>query len=60
MRASVVDGAAYGFKNAIVEECVFDRARVPHLANLFDMDAKYGDVVSLPEIEAYLVEGACL
>lgn len=56
VRASVVDAAAYGFKNAIVEECVFDRARVPHLANLFDMDAKYGDVMSLEDIETYLAE----
>lgn len=56
VRASVVDAAAYGFKNAIVEECVFDRARVPHLANLFDMDAKYGDVMSLQDIEAYVAE----
>lgn len=55
VRASVVDAAAYGFKNAIVEECVFDRARIPHLSNLFDMDAKYGDVMSLREIEDYLV-----
>ena len=54
VRASVVDAAGYGFKSAVVEDCVFDRARVPHLANLFDMDAKYGDVVSLGEIEAYL------
>jgi maleamate amidohydrolase len=54
VRASVVDAAAYGFKNAIVEECVFDRALTPHIANLFDMDAKYGDVMSLAEIEEYL------
>jgi maleamate amidohydrolase len=54
VRASVVDAAAYGFKNAIVEECVFDRAVTPHIANLFDMDAKYGDVMSLEEVEAYL------
>ncbi|HEX5498184.1 MAG TPA: isochorismatase family protein [Thermomicrobiales bacterium] len=54
VRASVVDGAAYGFKNAIVEECVFDRALTPHIVNLFDMDAKYGDVMSLAEIEEYL------
>lgn len=54
VRASVVDAAAYGFKNAIVEECVFDRALTPHIANLFDMDAKYGDVMSLAEIEDYL------
>jgi maleamate amidohydrolase len=54
VRASVVDGAGYGFKNAIVEECVFDRALNPHLVNLFDMDAKYGDVMSLESIESYL------
>ncbi len=54
VRASVVDGAAYGFKNAIVEECVFDRALTPHIANLFDMDAKYGDVMSLESVESYL------
>lgn len=54
VRASVVDAAAYGFKNAIVEDCVFDRARVPHALNLFDMDAKYGDVMSLAEVETYL------
>ena len=54
VRASVVDGAAYGFKNAIVEECVFDRALTPHIVNLFDMDAKYGDVMSLEAVEHYL------
>lgn len=54
VRASVVDSAAYGFKNAIVEECVFDRALTPHLANLFDMDAKYGDVLSLECVDNYL------
>ena len=54
MRASVVDAASYGFKNAIVEECVFDRALTPHQANLFDMDAKYGDVISLADVKTYL------
>lgn len=54
VRASVVDAASYGFKNAIVEECVFDRALTPHQANLFDMDAKYGDVISLAEATTYL------
>ena len=31
-----------------------DRAAGPHEANLFDMDAKYGDVVSEAETLAYL------
>ena len=54
VRASVVDAASYGFKNAIVEECVFDRALTPHQANRFDMDAKYGDVISLADVKTYL------
>jgi hypothetical protein len=31
----------------VPEEAVGDRARLPHEANLFDIDSKYGDVVSL-------------
>lgn len=54
VRASVVDAASYRFKNAIIEECVFDRALTPHIANLFDMDAKYGDVMGIDDIEQYL------
>lgn len=54
VRATVVAGAGQGYKNAIVEECVFDRAPTPHLANLFDMDAKYGDVMPLEAVERYL------
>jgi nicotinamidase-related amidase len=56
VRASVVDAASYGFRNAIIEECVFDRAWIPHVANLFDMDAKYGDVMTLDAISGYLAE----
>jgi maleamate amidohydrolase len=54
VRASVVDAAAHGFRNAVVEEGVFDRARLPHLASLFDMHAKYADVVSANEARRYL------
>ncbi|MFC5745750.1 isochorismatase family protein [Actinomadura rugatobispora] len=54
VRASVVDAAAHGFRNAVVEECVFDRAVLPHQVNLFDMDAKYADVISLGAAENYL------
>lgn len=31
-----------------------DRAEVPHVASLFDIDAKYGDVVALDEAVGYL------
>lgn len=48
------DPDLYGFTNIIVEDCVFDRALTPHLVNLFDMDAKYGDVLPLREVMHYL------
>ena len=35
-------------------ECVGDRAQAPHEANLFDIQAKYADVVSLEEALAYV------
>lgn len=54
VRASVVDGRSYGFMNAVVEECVFDRALTSHRMSLFDIDAKYGDVMTLGEVEDYL------
>lgn len=54
VRASAVDGCQYGFRTIVVEEAVGDRAEAPHLANLFDINAKYGDVVTLAETLAYL------
>ena len=54
VRASAVDGCQYGFRTIVVKEAVGDRAPEPHEANLFDIDAKYGDVVSLAETIAYL------
>lgn len=54
VRATVVDAAAYGFRNAVVEGAVFDRAMAPHRSSLFDMDAKYADVMSVADAERYL------
>jgi maleamate amidohydrolase len=56
VRATVVDALSYGFRPIIPEEAVGDRAQEPHEANLFDMDSKYGDVVSLAGAIAYLEE----
>ena len=50
VRASVVDSCQYGYRTIIPEECVGDRAKEPHEANLFDIDAKYGDVMPLKEV----------
>ena len=54
VRASCVDAVQYGFPVLVPRECVGDRAQGPHDANLFDIDAKYGDVVSLDECVAHL------
>jgi nicotinamidase-related amidase len=54
VRATAVDACSYGFRTIVVEEAVGDRAALPHAASLFDIDAKYGDVVGLEETLAYL------
>ncbi|HEY6330129.1 MAG TPA: N-carbamoylsarcosine amidohydrolase [Blastocatellia bacterium] len=54
VRATAVDGCQHGFRTMVVREAVGDRAEGPHAANLFDIDAKYGDVVSLDETLNYL------
>lgn len=54
IRATAIDGMQHGFRVIVPRECVGDRHREPHEINLFDIDAKYGDVVSRAEVIAYL------
>ena len=54
VRATAVDALQYGFPTLVPRECVADRAQAPHEANLFDIQAKYGDVVPVDEAIAYL------
>ncbi len=54
VRASVVDSMQYGFQTLVVRDCVGDRAAGPHEANLFDMQAKYADVIGLDEALEYV------
>jgi maleamate amidohydrolase len=56
VRASAVDACSLGLHTIVVQEAVGDRAELPHIANLFDIDAKYGDVVELQEAVEYLRE----
>jgi nicotinamidase-related amidase len=56
VRASVVDGCAARFRMMVVEECVWDRHETAHAMNLFDMNQKYADVVSLDETLEWLGE----
>jgi nicotinamidase-related amidase len=54
VRATVVDGLQYNYPVVVPREAVGDRNPDAHEANLFDMNAKYADVVSLAEVEAML------
>lgn len=54
VRATCVDTCSHGFIPIVVGAACADRHPAPHEANLFDMDAKYADVVSEAEALAYL------
>jgi len=54
VRASCVDAVSHGFIPIVVAEACGDRDEAPHQANLFDMNAKYADVVSETEIIDYI------
>lgn len=54
VRGSVVDGFAYNFKVVVPHDAVYDRSRVSHAVNLFDMASKYADVMSTEECAAAL------
>jgi maleamate amidohydrolase len=54
VRASCVDSMSHGFRTIVVADACGDRHPAPHEANLFDMNAKYADVVSEDDVLAYL------
>jgi nicotinamidase-related amidase len=54
IRASAIDLLQYGFPTLVPRECVGDRAQGPHEANLFDIQAKYADVIDLSDALEYL------
>ena len=53
VRASAVDACQIGFLPMVVREAVGDRSRSVHEQSLFDLNAKYADVVSLEETLQY-------
>lgn len=50
VRATAVDGLQYDFKVVIPREAVGDRNQRAHESNLFDLNAKYADVLDLAEV----------
>jgi nicotinamidase-related amidase len=49
VRATAVDVVQHGYRPVVPREAVGDRNPVAHEAALYDIDLKYGDVVSLDE-----------
>jgi nicotinamidase-related amidase len=56
VRAAVVDAFSLNYKISIVEECTFDRFESSHALSLFDMQAKYCDIVGVAEATDYLAK----
>lgn len=56
VRATVVDGLQYDYRVVVPREAVGDRNREAHQANLFDLNAKYADVVPLAEVISALAD----
>jgi nicotinamidase-related amidase len=54
VRASVVDAFSHGYRVFVVEEGCFDRASLSHLVSLYEMNAKYADVITLDDALRYV------
>ena len=54
VRATAVDAVQTGLRPMVVREAVGDRSVAAHEQSLFDLNAKYADVVSLDETLLYL------
>jgi maleamate amidohydrolase len=56
VRATVVDAIQHGYRPIVPREAVGDRNPDAHAANLYDIDTKYGDVVSVDDLIAQMEE----
>ena len=54
VRATCIDTVSHGYIPIVVRDACGDRHEAPHEANLFDMHAKYADVVSEADVTAHL------
>ena len=54
VRATAVDAVQTGLRPMVVREAVGDRSTAAHEQSLFDLNAKYADVVSLDETLQYM------
>jgi nicotinamidase-related amidase len=56
VRATLVDAFSYNYRVIIPEECVGDRSQVSHKIALMDTNMKYGDVLPLDDVLAWMDE----
>lgn len=56
IRATVIDAFSYNYDVVVPEDCVADRATVPHRVNLFDIGMKYATITDVAEISDELSE----
>jgi maleamate amidohydrolase len=56
VRATVVDAIQHGYRPIVPREAVGDRNPDAHAANLYDIETKYGDVVSADDLIAQMEE----
>ena len=54
VRATATDAKTYHLKPLIIREAVQDRSEIAHEWTLFDIQARFADVVSLEETVNYL------
>ncbi len=54
VRATTVDAVQHGFIPLVIRDAVGDRDERPHEANLFDMQAKYAEVISQDDALKYI------
>ena len=55
VRATALDACQHGYVTVVVRQAVGDRSDAVHEANLFDLNAKYADVLDEEEAIGYLV-----
>ena len=60
VRATALDAMQHGYRVVVPREAVGDRNQAAHEANLYDLDTKYADVVSLAEALAAVEELAAV
>jgi maleamate amidohydrolase len=54
VRATALDAMQHGYRVLVPREAVGDRNQAAHDANLYDLDTKYADVVSVEDVLAAL------